>query len=250
MPPGRADRLRADLRRVALVLGRVRDLDVFLHALPARMDRAGLTEGQGRAVTAALRRRRAQGRAVLVRTLGGRRFKALVLVLERVPLEGADGLARGEADRMVGAALRRVRRWGRRADLHRPADLHRLRILFKRFRYTCEYFNDLYGGAFDGAVARCIRFQDCLGAYQDAVAGAVLLDSLRNDPARPPFLDDAVARLQAVLRAERGLQREAFAELWGEFPLMMSGLGQLLRLELPAPGRPPTAAPGTPGARG
>jgi CHAD domain-containing protein len=244
MPPGRADRLRADLRRVALALGRVRDLDVFLQALPARMDRAGLADEQRTGISTALRRRRAVGRAALVRMLNGRRFKALVLVLERVPLAGAEGPARNEGDRMLRAALRKLRGWGRRADLSQAEDLHRLRILCKRLRYTAEYFRDLYGRAFDGAIARLIRLQDCLGAYQDAVAGAALLDDLLKNRDGPYSMRDAVGRLQAVLRQERGLQREAFAELWGEFPLLLRGMERLLR-RCP----PPTAAPGTPGAR-
>ena len=180
MPVGRADHLRMDLRLVASSLGRVRDLDVFLEELPALMDRAGLTAEEQRAIAGALRRRRAQGRAVVVRMLTGNRFVALVLVLERAPMApDTGGPAREEAHRMLRSAARKLRAWGRKADLNRPSDLHRLRILFKRLRYTCEYFNDLHGGAFDGAIAHLIRFQDCLGRYQDAVVASNLLDGLK-----------------------------------------------------------------------
>jgi CHAD domain-containing protein len=247
MPPGRADRLRTDLRRVALALGRVRDLDVFLEGLPSLADEAGLSADQRRALLGALRRRRGQGRSVLVRMLAGRRFLALVLVLERVPLSGADAPAREASGRMLRKAARALRAWGRRADLTRPADLHRLRILFKRLRYTCEYFNELYGGALDGAIARFIRFQDCLGRYQDAVIAASLLDGLPGsrkpedggDAGRDrdrPDLAGATAKIQEILRAERGLQREAFAELWVDFPLLMRAFTKLQGL----PERPGT----------
>jgi len=253
MAPGRAGHLRADLRRVALVLGRVRDLDVFLGELPALMNRAGLAEAERRAVTAALGRKRAQGRAVLVRMLSGNRFVELVLILERAPVEpGVGGPAREEADRMLRSAARKLRAWGHRADLNKPADLHRLRILFKRLRYTCEYFNDLYGGAFDGAIARFVRFQDCLGRYQDAVVASAILDGLakagspkpearsQNNNRDCPYL----IKLQQVLRERRGLQREAFSELWSDFALTLRAFSRLLRIEAsPSPVARPAVMP-------
>jgi CHAD domain-containing protein len=243
MAPGRAGRLRADLRRVALVLGRVRDLDVLLEDLPALMDQADLAPEQRHAVTAALKRRRSQGRAVLVRMLTGERFVQLVLILERAPVQpGTGGPAREEATRMLRAAARQLRGWGRKADLNKPQDLHRLRILFKRLRYTCEYFNDLYAGSLDGAIARLIRFQDCLGRYQDAVAAAAILNGLNMGD------DPCLLKLQAVLRGQRGLQREAFSELWPDFVLILRAFSQLLRLETPPP---PAALPAAmPAGRG
>jgi CHAD domain-containing protein len=177
--------------------------------------------------------------------LAGERFVGLVLILERAPVEtGPGGPALEEARRMLRRAVRRLRAWGRAADLNRPADLHRLRILFKRLRYTCEYFNDLHGGAFDGAIARFIRFQDCLGAYQDAVAASVLLDGL--GMGGHPQGRAAIDRLQAVLRERRGLQRESLAELWPGFAPTLRAFSKLLRLATPPL---PAARPSTPGLR-
>ena len=144
--------------------------------------------------------------------------------------------------RWPGATLRSSTRRSRLTRISRgkpkpPAGCHHLRILFKRLRYTCEYFNDLYGGAFDGAIARFVRFQDCLGKYQDAVVASALLDGLKasGGPLKTsktrdcPYLNEANNKLQVVMRERRGLQREAFSELWSEFPLILRAFDKLLR---------------------
>ena len=56
-----------------------------------------------------------------------------------------------------------------------------------------------------------------------------------------PYLMAAHEKLQVVLRERRGLQREAFAELWNEFPLIMRAFDHLLRFMPPAWPGPPAA---------
>ena len=256
MPSGRADRLRGELRRTALVLGRVRDLDVFLMELPAMMDRASLPQEQQAGVTSPLKRKRGQGRAVLVRSLKSKRHRRMTRALERMPMiSEAQIPAKEEAGRMIREAGERIRDFAKKADFTKREDLHRLRILFKRLRYTCEYFRDLYGPALDGAIAHFIRFQDCLGKYQDGVVGSAVLESLvkarspqtvdrspQQADRRPqtidrsnagnnkssPDISDAITKLQEVLRQKRGLQREEFSELWAEFPLIMRAFFKLV----------------------
>jgi CHAD domain-containing protein len=232
MPPGRADRLRCELRRTALVLGRIRDLEVFLLELPCMMDRAGLTGEQKAWITGALRRKRGQGRAVLVRSLRSNRHRRMARALERMPMTaGADVPAMEEAGRMIREAGEKLRAFSRKADLTKQEDLHCFRILFKRLRYTCEYFRDLYGPALDGAIAHFIRFQDCLGKYQDGVVGAAILSSLSKAKKNRdcPYFMDAITKLQGVLREKRGLQREEFSELWTDFPLTLRAFSALIR---------------------
>ena len=237
MPPGRADRLRGELRRTALVLGRVRDLDVFLEELPGLMDRAQLGEEDRKIILGLLKRKRGQGRAVLVRSLRSRRHRRMARALRRMPMNPqADIPVKEEAARMIREAGDGLRDFARKADFAKSEDLHRLRILFKRLRYTCEYFLDLYGPALEGAIARFVRFQDCLGKYQDGVAGSSILSGLMKPEGVPPPWVEGVGRLQNVLREKRGLQREEFSEFWPEFPLTMRAFFKRIRLG-PAPSR-------------
>lgn len=53
-----------------------------------------------------------------------------------------------------------------------PEALHRLRILFKRLRYTGEFFEDVLGEAMGPYLQAVVALQDTLGAHQDAVVGA------------------------------------------------------------------------------
>lgn len=236
MPPGRADRLRGELRRTALVLGRVRDLDVFLEELPDMMDRAHLAEEERKIILSLLKRKRGQGRAVLVRSLRSERHRRMVRALRRMPMNPLAGIpAEEEALRMIREAGEKVRDFAQTADFTKAEDLHRLRILFKRLRYTCEYFGDLYGPVLEGAIGHFVRFQDCLGQYQDGVAGSAILSGLmKKYGAVHPQLAEAEGRLQAVLREKRGLQREAFSEIWSEFPLIMRAFVKRIR-KGPAP---------------
>ena len=53
-----------------------------------------------------------------------------------------------------------------------PEVLHRLRILYKRARYACEFFKEALPGPLDAFVNEAVAFQDLLGAHQDAIVAA------------------------------------------------------------------------------
>ena len=77
----------------------------------------------------------------------------------------------------LAAALKRVRKRGRKFAHLAPADLHRLRISAKKLRYATEFFAPL----FDEKAARdyraaLARLQDALGSYNDAVKMTALAE--------------------------------------------------------------------------
>ncbi len=63
-----------------------------------------------------------------------------------------------------------ARKRGRRLAERSPAELHRLRIAIKKFRYATDFFASLYEGKAVGeALKRLGRLQDILGAMNDVV---------------------------------------------------------------------------------
>jgi CHAD domain-containing protein len=88
-----------------------------------------------------------------------------------------------------------------------PAQLHKFRLVAKRFRYTLELFRPLYGPAYAVRIEDVRKVQSLLGDRQDC---AVLCARLRK-----PASDDAV--LQSVweqLDAQGRAHEEKFRRYW------------------------------------
>lgn len=86
--------------------------------------------------------------------------------------------------------------------------LHRFRLLGKRFRYSLELFADVYGAALTPCLEQMKALQDCLGAINDC-ASAI------------PFADghpEAQQRLQALLAHRRA----EFLDFWKRFAALES----------------------------
>ncbi|HTU01120.1 MAG TPA: CHAD domain-containing protein, partial [Candidatus Sulfotelmatobacter sp.] len=145
--PRRSESLRAETRWVGELLGRVRDLDVFLLNLTEHAARVGDAASVAALLVEELQRQRRAAREALEAALASRRFQALRHHLEALAASppprrprGAQGLpVAWAAPAMIWKAQARVLRLGRSIGPESPAaDLHRLRILFKRLRYACE----------------------------------------------------------------------------------------------------------------
>jgi hypothetical protein len=94
----------------------------------------------------------------------------------------------GAAPALIRKAQKRVLRLGRSIGPDSPAaDLHRLRILFKRLRYACEFFREAFVDPVSGAdplaeyIQAMVRFQDCLGEHQDAVMAMARIQELAKE---------------------------------------------------------------------
>ena len=105
----------------------------------------------------------------------------------------------------------------RPADSLTDSELHRIRILFKRLRYACEFFRPLLGDDAGGLIGSFVGFQDCLGLHQDAVTALQLLSDtfaeVPGDLRSEGFLLSAGALLQ-VQRDIQFAQRERFVRRW------------------------------------
>lgn len=180
LDPAAADGLRVDLADLARALGEVRDLDVMIHRM--HDEAAALGEPDTAALEAligSLDTERNGARRALVAQLDDPDYQGLLAELDaavaRPPVSDpwADLAALGadEFDRLARSQRRLTRRYGQDPP---DDDLHALRILGKRARYTAEL--QAKSKPMTEFLQALAHFQEVLGDHQDA---SVLEDQLR-----------------------------------------------------------------------
>ena len=215
--------LRAELAWIAGLLGAVRDLDVLLASLSRHLSLlvapADFEEKLRRRLTEA----RSSALAALATALGSDRYARLLQGLEspgfcQNEIEDDIPVRRFAAGRM-DKTMAKLGRWtGRPTESLSDTDMHALRILFKRLRYTCEFFRPLFGREIGGLISSCTAYQDCLGLLQDAAVAIAMLQTfavkISDAGASPGFL----MSLGALIQVQRDIQRSQkveFLRLWG-----------------------------------
>jgi len=182
-----ADRLaaaREDLKWLQQVLGPARDFDVFLEeaveplikALPDEACLAHLREVSEKA--------RQEGYDLAIEALSSSRYSAVLLRLEAWLLSASHGAADVSltdfAERSLDKRLKSVlKSCGKHPARLPEAELHPLRIEFKKLRYAASFFQSLYGGKKKSAyVKQLAALQDCLGGLNDALVQGELMAAL------------------------------------------------------------------------
>jgi CHAD domain-containing protein len=215
--------VRGELGWIAGLLGEARDLDVLNARCHELHERTEAAQDFRVALGERLRLARSSAQGALVDGLGSERFVALLRGLEDPSATESTSLTtdmslRTFALRSIARAFDRLARWKRRpAERFSASDLHSLRILFKRLRYTCEFFSSVLGKDLAGLARAFVPYQDCLGHYQDAVAALSLLTRLSEQwaPEKPPA--EILLAMGALLQVQRetwAAERRSFNRLW------------------------------------
>jgi CHAD domain-containing protein len=202
-----------ELAELARAVGRVRDLDVRIGALPADDALQPLRE--------AWEAERADAAAEMEHRLGTRRHARLVDDLAKLVADGDPDEApkRGGfpvRDRAGSAAWAAFERLRAATDDLASADLealHGLRILAKRLRYTLEFLGPVLGPECGELVEKLVALQDHLGSLHDAdLARAAARSFLDGDPA------DVTAAQRTAIEAYADRQADAVDGLQRELP--------------------------------
>jgi CHAD domain-containing protein len=213
------DRLRADLKWLADLLGQVRDTDVLLERLSGHL--AGLPPGDqkaGRRLLAMLNEQRDQARRRLLGAMGTEKYVELLedlVAAAAAPalLPGADRPADEVMPPLVRKPWKRLRKEvGKAGDDPPDEELHKIRIRAKRARYAAEAVEPVFGesaGNFADAVA---DIQSVLGDHQDAVVGEAWLREAASASTRDVAL--VAGMLIAAERAAAATTRDSWRTVW------------------------------------
>lgn len=226
-PASRIERLQADLRWLAGVLGQARDWDVFATETVPAATAGGTADGHAsasfRRLAARVDRQRAAAREQTRAAVRSPRFQRLVLAvgaLCSMPDFGMPATPETAAPEVSATSFartllrRRHRRLVRQAGTLAaggPGERHALRITAKKLRYAAEFFAPLLDGKRARSyVAALAALQDVLGRGNDAATAARLAAEVAADGAAAAALDDWLAATTATLEPE-------FARSWKRF---------------------------------
>ena len=121
---------------------------------------------------------------------------------------GAAVNARRELPQLAASYFARVR--ALLADDPAAPNLHRVRLLTKRLRYTLELFRPCYGPGLETRLAALHRIQQSLGEVNDSAAAARLLSKAMStaSPQR--------ARILRFLEERAAVKAQEFRKDWAE----------------------------------
>lgn len=227
LDPERLRPHREALAAAAIRSGELRDTDLFLSRLAAQRRRLPASRQLYDRILDSFAPRRAAMLARLREELDSQRFAEL-RDSRAWPEGGAEPASRAWlpdspiepfARARIRASLRRLHGWlDGPTDQLSDEDLHRIRILCRRLRYTLEFFRGLASPRSIRLIERCTEIQDCLGAYRDAAIARDLLAALSGEPsfAAPPF-GRQIGALIALQEEGRAAERARFSRLWSDF---------------------------------
>ncbi len=172
---GNTGMLQDDLAYARKIMGKRRDLDIFSSRVEKDLQVLSISSSQKQKIRKIIRSKKAKARHDLVEMLRSSRYKGMLRDLKRAastrnkrklkPRDLLEGIFKG-LTRKQGAL--------------RPAELHKIRIIFKDLRYACEFLADLYDEKKMRKVIRdMIEVQNVLGENQDAENAVRMLSRLK-----------------------------------------------------------------------
>jgi CHAD domain-containing protein len=213
------DRLRADLKWLADLLGEVRDTDVLLERFSGHLAELPAADAKaGRWLLARLAGQRDHARRRLLGAMASQKYVVLLddlVAAAAAPalLPGADGPAAEVMPALVAKPWKKLRKEVRGAGDDPPDHaLHQIRIRAKRARYAAEAVEPVIGtpaGDFADAVA---DIQSVLGDHQDAVVGEAWLRGAAGAGRRDAAL--VAGMLIAAERASAASTRDGWRQVW------------------------------------
>lgn len=225
----RLDPLVKDVRWLAQLLGRIRDLDVFIAWLQRYEQEAPSSQRPFvRRIIEDRQTARVRERAALLSGIASERYEQFTRAFSQFVRASAARTQCGQqplidmATSKLERQLRRVRRIGKRVNSKRLKRLHELRIECKRLRYTAESLSTLYPGGLNSLIKRTGKIQDALGRVHDTSIYRQFLKEMRRAQSADSGMQDALTAMIKRLRAEQDSTYKDYGKVYqrldsGEF---------------------------------
>lgn len=177
LPDGLA-MLTTDLKWLAALLGRVRDLDIAGGKIEEFGALSSSEASAKECILQALESERSHAYKELAAAIRSERYQSLVLGLNIAPITEESPIL-SAAPKLIKHRFKKLASLGKRMNRSpRSTQIHKVRIRAKRLRYVLDAFASLYGSRADQLIGRLQSFQDLLGARQDALTLASQLELL------------------------------------------------------------------------
>lgn len=197
--PSKAQKIRKKLKKLSLMLGKKRDLDVFLEFIHPLIDEKTLK----------LSEQAYKLQKKFIAIIKSKFYARMIEALEDLRVENDDGNVCKVAKKKISGPLGKV------LDIanliHSKADdkmLHKLRISIKKLRYVCEFFEPPLGrrwGSLSTFINKTKKIQDALGDYHDSLTGLLILNKYKKD-----FSSRAFLKIQKKLNLKKKETRKLF----------------------------------------
>ncbi len=212
---------RRGTRKIARVLGSVRDGDVFLKQITTAMQDMPEAQREGmQPLTDALRQDRAAAFTRLIEVLDSAVYAAFKRDFATFMTDdAAQWDSRLRLRDMVGSTLlqryERLRAYETQIDMDNLADnddtvLHEARIAGKRLRYLFDLFGDRFGKYLQPVLEPLVVLQENLGALQDIAVAKAYVAQIQANQEQQQTLDAYVASRDA----ERLQLLQEFPQVW------------------------------------
>ncbi len=214
--------LTDDVRWLSNLLGRLRDLDVFIEWLRNYREHAPVS--QQAFVDRVIQEReavRARERAALLAGLRSPRHERLKQDFDRL-IRGRPGGDQNaqllkQARVKIERQLKRVSKAKKRANAKHLTRLHQLRIEFKRLRYTAEFFSSLYSNRLQKLTKTSREIQDELGGVHDASEYTRFLREMLNTQSSDPDNESTLNQMVAALKQQKNQQYKEFRKSYDKY---------------------------------
>jgi len=218
------------LRAAGRALGRVRDLDVIIDK--GRAYQASLPPNSQEGFTPLLHyweTEREAARETMLAHLNGVQYLAFLekynAFVQTPGLGGPGGIVRDVAPILLYTRLEAVRLFDPRLSAASITELHALRIEFKKFRYTVEFFREILGPQAKEVINELKGIQDHLGVLHDADVACLIVrdflggwDDLQNAiPLRERIGPESILIYLQDRYAVRTTLMNSFPDAWVRF---------------------------------
>ncbi len=204
--PNKAQKIRAELRKMSLILGKKRDLDVFSEFIRKTVNAKSISLQK-------LAKQSDQSRKQIRSMLKSKRYARLIESLEQLKAVSTRQNILKVSRNRIRKELNKVLEIG--SSIHSKVDdkaLHKFRISIKKLRYVSEFFEPIFSKyifSLKSFIEKTKKVQDILGEHQDAISGISMLHRHKSAFSSEEFLQ---IKREYDLKKKRMLK--LFLKIW------------------------------------